>query len=175
MRGKQDPPWTDDQVALLQRWWDERVTASAIAERLGVTRSAVLGKLNRLRRLAAGGAPTKEQKFNSVDGLSPHGSAPQSPAQRRCKHCEQSEKPHAEAKARGKQLLELTNNSCRWPLGHPASAKFAYCGVPEANLELGIAYCKRHRRRAYLTPRRPCRKEKLVLGPTGEPGPAAQT
>jgi GcrA cell cycle regulator len=176
MRGEQDPQWTDDQVALLQKWWDERVTASAIAERLGVTRSAVLGKINRLRRLAAEISSTKAGKSDAADELSSHGSSPQSPARRRCgERGQQSEDPRPKVKARGKRLLELTNNCCRWPLGNPATARFWFCGIPEANLELGVPYCRSHSQRAYLKLRHVSRKKKLGVVSTGEPAAAPQT
>jgi GcrA cell cycle regulator len=44
--------WTDARIAQLMRLWTEGVSASGIAEALGdVSRSAVLGKLHRLRLL----------------------------------------------------------------------------------------------------------------------------
>lgn len=46
--------WTDARIAQLTRLWTEGVSASGIAEALGdVSRSAVLGKLHRLRLLGA--------------------------------------------------------------------------------------------------------------------------
>jgi GcrA cell cycle regulator len=71
-------------------------------------------------------------------------------------------------------LMELTNSCCRWPLGNPASARFVFCGVPEANLELGVAYCRRHRERAYLKLRGISRKRKLVVTAAGEPTSVVQ-
>jgi hypothetical protein len=97
-----------------------------------------------------------------------------SPTRRRDgKRGDQSESPHAAAKVRGKRLLELDNNSCRWPLGNPGTARFMFCGAPEANLECGIPYCRRHMQRAYLRPGRPLRKESLAAVPTSEPTSAA--
>jgi GcrA cell cycle regulator len=55
----------------------------------------------------------------------------------------------AQSAKRGKTLLELTNNTCRWPHGRPGTEKFHFCGAPEADLERGIPYCARHMRRAY--------------------------
>jgi GcrA cell cycle regulator len=178
MRGKQDL-WTKQDVALLQALWREGATASAIAAQLGVSRSSILGKIGRLRRLAASVAPSIARKSNAADEFASRCSPAPSPAHRRPgKRGDRSESRRAKAKARGKQLPELTNNCCRWPLGTPGTAKFVFCGVAEANLELGIAYCRRHRARAYLKPGRDGKKKKLNLTLAGEvtsvlPNPAA--
>jgi GcrA cell cycle regulator len=169
-----EDPWTEDRVTLLQKWWGEGVTASAIAERLGATRSSVLGKIRRMRRLAAGAGPSKTRQSNTVNELASHRSPAPPPARRRHgKRGDQSESPPVKAKARGKRLMELTNGCCRWPLGNPASARFLFCGVPEANLELGVAYCRRHRERAYLKLRGASRTKKLIVTQQGEPTSAA--
>ncbi len=59
MRREQDL-WTDESIALLRKLWAEGVPASAIAAQLGggISRSAVLGKINRLRRLASSAMPS---------------------------------------------------------------------------------------------------------------------
>ena len=45
-----DETWTDDRIASLKQMWADGATAAAIAERLGgLSRSAVLGKIHRLR------------------------------------------------------------------------------------------------------------------------------
>lgn len=40
--------WTDERTALAVKLWQEGLSGSRIAERLGVTRNAVIGKLHRL-------------------------------------------------------------------------------------------------------------------------------
>lgn len=51
------------------------------------------------------------------------------------------------------QLLELTFNSCRWPLGDPRHADFAFCGADRVKPEdESNAYCAYHAVVAY-TPR----------------------
>ena len=170
MRGDQDL-WSDERVALLERLWREGVTASAIGVQLGgISRSAVLGKINRLRRRASRLAPSATRQF-STTGERPSLYSPQtSPARRRGNNGgDRSESAYAAAKACRKRLLELTNDSCRWPLGNSATARFFFCGAPEANLECGIPYCQSHMRRAYLTPSRPARKGKSVVAPMSEP------
>ena len=43
-------------------------------------------------------------------------------------------------------LLELTEHSCRWPIGDPGDADFFFCGGPTAS---SLPYCAHHCRVAY--------------------------
>ncbi|MDR1828413.1 MAG: hypothetical protein LBR29_08800, partial [Methylobacteriaceae bacterium] len=42
------PDWTDDRIELLKSLWLEGATSTVISERLGISRSAALGKIRRL-------------------------------------------------------------------------------------------------------------------------------
>jgi GcrA cell cycle regulator len=52
-----------------------------------------------------------------------------------------------------KTLLQLTEKTCRWPIGDPASSEFFFCGGENANEQ---PYCAFHARVAYqpMTDRR---------------------
>lgn len=51
--------WTDERAALALKWWREGVSATHIAKRLGgVSRSAVLGKVNRSKQDLGRQAPS---------------------------------------------------------------------------------------------------------------------
>lgn len=181
MRGGQYS-WTHERVALLRKLWAEGAPASAIAPQLGCTRAAVLGKVHRLRLGVSGvvAPPTKHKsnravpKPEALDEGSSH-DLPASPARRRGKRGDQSGTPHAKAKACGKLLLELTNDSCRFPLGNPGTARFRFCGAAGAAVERGIPYCPCHMQRAYLGLRRTSGKNKLSLVPAGEPAALRNT
>ncbi len=41
--------WTDERVAELRALWDEGLSVSQIGKRLGITKNAVTGKVDRLR------------------------------------------------------------------------------------------------------------------------------
>ncbi|HVU41372.1 MAG TPA: GcrA family cell cycle regulator, partial [Xanthobacteraceae bacterium] len=57
-----DDTWTDDRIAVLKAMWAAGATATAIAERLGgLSRSAVLGKISRLRLRADASAAAANQ------------------------------------------------------------------------------------------------------------------
>jgi len=46
-RGGFSPSWPEEQVDLLKKLWDEGLTAGAIGDRIGRTRSAILGLIHR--------------------------------------------------------------------------------------------------------------------------------
>jgi GcrA cell cycle regulator len=135
--------WTDEKLLLLKKLWTGGETAGAIAPQLGVSRSAVLGRIFRLRlarpaqksKRAVASSPAHRRKGRRSEVSAPNVSMPNVSIKR------------------GKTLLELTNESCRWPIGDPSTKRFHFCGEPGADLEQGIPYCERHRRRAYNRPK----------------------
>ena len=138
-------PWSDERIDLLKRMWEAGGTAPAIAAKLGgVSRSAVLGKVFRLRLRPndAGGTPT-------VQAAAP--AATERVARRR-PGIAPAKSPNAKTGRKGKTLFELTNDCCRWPYRRPGTEKYFFCGVAEADLEAGVPYCARHMKRAYLVP-----------------------
>jgi GcrA cell cycle regulator len=129
--------WTKERIDLLKKLWAAGKTAAEIAASLdGISRSAVLGKVFRLR-------------LRPVDQVPKRATADSSPVWRRGGAARISrQRPRATVSAQGKSLLELTNDTCRWPVGHPGTKKFHFCGAG-ADLERGMPYCARHMRRAY--------------------------
>lgn len=168
MRGE---AWGRERVELLKRLWASGESAGAIGARLGgISRSAVLGKIFRLRlgnvepqsplrplidegaqrARVNGKAPTRESGATTASHP-PALIEKDSPVwRRRGSRREKIRQQRAAANRRGKSLLELTNDCCRWPHGRPGTEKFFFCGAPGADLERGIPYCPRHFRRAYL-------------------------
>jgi|ERR1700683_4266351 len=121
--------WTEECVQVLLELWAAGATADAIGARLGLSREAVLGKVDRLRRAAPAwhlAAPARRRRGKRTD------------------------RPKSVAKARRTSLLLLTNQCCRWPQENKKTALF-FCGAPSADLERGIPYCPRHMKRAYST------------------------
>ena len=45
-------------------------------------------------------------------------------------------------------LFDLTNETCRWPLGGPTEPAKLFCGDPTADLSTKRPYCRVHARRA---------------------------
>jgi len=162
--------WTRERIALIKRLWSEGKTATAIAARLDeISRAAVLGKIFRLRLGGAKNAKTGGRR----------GRKNEAPLDRR--HCgrprvQRSAAPVVAApppppptrKQRGKSLLELDNESCRWPFGRPGAKAFHFCGAAGADLENGRPYCEPHMHRAYLAPPPKLGKQKNRASPDRE-------
>jgi GcrA cell cycle regulator len=161
--------WTEERVALLTRLWNEGHTATQIADQFGdITRNAVIGKVHRLglsgraaetRFRAArirmrprnqkprGGAGTAFPVQGNAALKADTGPAPAWPAPTpaRRPNLRPVEQPETEAgPAIG--LLDLKENSCRWPIGEPDQPGFGFCGCHKA--EHG-PYCERHAAMAF--------------------------
>ncbi len=131
--------WTEEKVAKLKELWGKGNTASQIAEIIGgISRNAVIGKAHRLNLSAKIKTRTaiSNQKFeNSLDKK-----ATNSKRVRRSKFksliIEKDFEPE-----NPKQLEELDENSCKWPIGHPDEKSFYFCG--RSSLK-DFSYCKLH-------------------------------
>jgi GcrA cell cycle regulator len=133
--------WTRERIALLKKFWADGETAAAIAMQLRMSKSAVLGKVFRLRLRPAAKATAAATRRNAAAvGRRRRGRLRTKP----------QVTPAAPAMPSGKTLFELTNHSCRWPHGQPGTKTFHFCGAPGADLEGGRPYCERHMRRAYV-------------------------
>ena len=142
-------PWTAEHIELLRTLWSKGETADAIGARLGgMSRSAVLGKIYRLR------LHTDQAPLNAPRSKRPaiHKAGIEAPVRRRrrTRYKKRTQAMATQAPVRRhKSLFELTNNTCRWPHGRPGTDRFFFCGAPEADLEHGVPYCARHMQRAY--------------------------
>ena len=130
--------WTNEKVEKLKALWSKGHTASQIAEMLGdTTRNAVIGKAHRLNLEAR--APSKKSSQTSISVNRPvrRGSAPIS---RKAKFQSILLDKNFEPE-NPKSLEELTDQTCKWPIGHPNEEKFYFCGrKPEGE----FPYCKLH-------------------------------
>ena len=143
-------PWNDERIDLLKKLWAEGATAAAIAAKLGgISRSAILGKIFRLR-LPPGAAGKKPGAQASAPGTAK--AMARAPLARRRGAGAPENPPNAKTGRKGRTLFELTNDCCRWPYRRPGTAKYFFCGAAGADLEGGIPYCVRHMKRAYLVP-----------------------
>jgi len=130
--------WTIEKVEKLKELWTKGLTASQIAEALGeTTRNAVIGKAHRLDLEAR--APSKQSSFSSRQEPRPAKKTAQSTS-RKSKF--QSILLDKNFEAENPTSLEnLTENTCKWPIGHPDEESFYFCGrKPDAE----FPYCKLH-------------------------------
>ena len=131
--------WTPERETKLKELWTKGHTASQIAELIGgITRNAVIGKAHRLnlearasskkntirtQAKAQGGDEVKKEKLSRKSGF-------------RSLLLDKSFEPE-----NPKKLEELTDDTCRWPIGHPHEEKFYFCGRKSIDK---FPYCKLH-------------------------------
>ena len=130
--------WTDEKVEKLKELWTKGHTASQIAAALGdTTRNAVIGKAHRLNLEAR--APSKHSKA-SVSRENKQIRRGPAPTSRKAKFQSILLDKNFEPE-NPKSLEELTDTTCKWPIGHPNEEKFYFCGrKPEGE----FPYCKLH-------------------------------
>ena len=136
--------WTEEKVSKLKELWGKGNTASEIANIIGgISRNAVIGKAHRLNLSAKikTRAATSNQDFDS----SIENKKNKSRKGRRNKFksliIEKDFEPE-----NPKQLEELDESSCNWPIGHPDEKDFYFCG--RSSLK-DFSYCKLHLLYAY--------------------------
>ncbi len=131
--------WTNEKVEKLKELWSKGLTASQIAEKLGdTTRNAVIGKAHRLNLEAR--APSKQLHTNRSKDNKQVVKRTAAPMSRKAKFQSILLDKNFEPE-NPKSLEELTEETCKWPIGHPNEEKFYFCGrKPEGE----FPYCKLH-------------------------------
>lgn len=116
--------WTNDKIKQLKKLWLKGKSAVEIAKELGISKNSVIGKVHRLE-LPARPSPIKKKEERPVV------------------------RSVSNAKVTGKcRLIDLKNNTCRWPIGEPADKDFHFCGKQTAT---GKPYCPEHCKEAYTS------------------------
>ena len=137
--------WTEEKVAKLKELWGKGNTASQIAEIIGgISRNAVIGKAHRLNLSAKIKTRTSSNinnnfKSNNQNNINKLTRGRKS----RFKSLiiEKDFEPE-----NPKQLEELNENSCKWPIGHPNEKSFYFCGRTSLK---DFSYCRLHLLYAY--------------------------
>lgn len=128
--------WTPDQINQLTRLWNEGLSTAEIGKQLGISKNAVVGKAHRLH-LDSRPSPIKRigprpAMSRSLVHARPAVPAAQAPAAR---------------PAAAPRVVELSSQSCRWPIGHPGDPGFHFC--TERAIQ-GKPYCVEHAAVAYV-------------------------
>lgn len=163
--------WTDERVEILAKMWAEGQSASQIAKELGgITRNAVIGKVHRLGLsnrtttktttsikakpkikarpkiapkvvaetplpVSPGNIPPRKPIIKAGQPLPPQPSLNEISAEALSKAAE------VVKKSKKLHLMELTEKTCKWPVGDPATDDFWFCGLSS---ETGKPYCEAH-------------------------------
>ncbi|MFG1403146.1 GcrA family cell cycle regulator [Xanthobacter sediminis] len=157
--------WNDERVELLKKLWSEGLSASQIANELGdITRNAVIGKVHRLGlsgRAKSSASAVRPQRPNRPE--SPRDQTrPQRPmVQGNTALAAEIDDLPEEAPAPAPKpvasdnvvslgqrctIMNLTESTCRWPVGEPGTESFYFCG---GKSNPGMPYCTQHARIAY--------------------------
>lgn len=167
--------WTDERVELLKKLWGDGLSASQIAAQLGgVSRNAVIGKVHRLKlsgraKSVSSGAP-KVKRSTTTRSSSPQrgnygGGGGGSRTMTTVTHAVGATVMKSEVGAlayadldrrpiedvvvpisKNLTLVELNENTCKWPQGDPLSEDFHFCGHQS---EENSPYCKYHAKLAF--------------------------
>jgi GcrA cell cycle regulator len=148
--------WSSDRVEQLKRCFQAGLTCSQIAREIGVTRNAVIGKMNRMglsrprdllgaqmRRAAKLGQPKPQKTWRRLNVIAQRKMLREAFPQARVESVPIRD-------GRGCTLLELKSGQCRWPINDPGSASFCFCGNEAFT---GLPYCGGHARLAYRSAR----------------------
>lgn len=147
--------WNDKRIELLKELWDEGLSCSQIAARLGrdVSRNAVIGKASRL------GLPRRACSRLASTSKRPRKPRPRPWRDWRPKQTPVSAlfaaKPFAPTyielvipECERKTLMQLGDADCRWPCNN-GEPDYQFCARPKVD---GLPYCKDHARVAYAAP-----------------------
>jgi len=115
--------WNQEMITELTRLWGLGLSTSEIGKRLGISKNAVVGKAHRLH-LASRPSPIRRP-----------------PGERRVAP------PPRPRRVLPTPVVQLSNNACCWPIGHPGESGFHFCGERSV---VGKPYCLEHLSVAYV-------------------------
>ena len=137
--------WTEEKVAKLKELWGKGNTASQIAQIIGgISRNAVIGKAHRLNlsaKIKTRTASSSQNFNNSTSEKNTQITTRGRKSKFKSLIIEKDFEPE-----NPKQLEELDENCCKWPIGHPDEKSFYFCG--RSSLK-DFSYCKLHLLYAY--------------------------
>jgi GcrA cell cycle regulator len=141
--------WTDDRIEALKIHFQAGLSCREIANEIGVSRNAVIGKISRLNLIRDKGVMRSPRKEATSGTRPPRGA-------RRLRQIllrsfpHEAEPPIAENapihNGHTCSLFELSKETCRWPISTPGHDDFCFCGNTPLD---GMPYCPGHSRLAY--------------------------
>ncbi len=117
--------WSENQVRELIKYWTSGLSSGQIAKKMDFSRSAVLGKVHRLKLQKRGQNFVYEKR-----NLKKKTAQPIKVALRK----------------NLTPMTELRNNQCRFPMGNPLDVGFGFC---QSDAIGGKPYCAKHQSICY--------------------------
>ena len=137
--------WTEEKVAKLKELWGKGSTASEIASIIGgISRNAVIGKAHRLNlsaKIKTRSATSNKNFDNSIE-TNKNKSGRGRKSKFKSLIIEKDFEPE-----NPKQLEELEDGVCRYPIGHPDEEDFYFCGRTSVK---DFSYCRLHLLYSYV-------------------------
>jgi GcrA cell cycle regulator len=153
------PTWTDERIERLKNRFAAGLSCRQIADDIGVSRNAVIGKLSRLNLTREKRAEARKPRPGNAARERLPGSVPRL-QYRMLQKAYAEEQPSIEEPILSEHccsLLELNEQRCRWPISTPGLADFCFCGNTPIE---GLPYCAGHTRLAY----RPGSRQRVARG-----------
>ena len=147
--------WSASVISRMKNLFDKGMSTSEIGKRLGFSKNAIVGKINRLgwnapkKKAAAAGQRPKAAHKPKKAALKPQPKkkpAPKKIHKPTPTEARQSKKNIERVILHSAQLMALRPDQCRWPLGDPDSDNFRFCGE---KCFTGKPYCFEHCKHAY--------------------------
>ena len=133
--------WSPERIAELTKLWNDGLATSEIGKRLGISKNAVVGKAHRLH-LSARPSPIRRVMMRSAMPRPPRPIAEPRAVLPAVAH-----EPRPPAPPQPERVVELSNQTCKWPIGHPNETGFHFCGERAI---VGKPYCQSHTAIAYV-------------------------
>jgi len=129
--------WNLEKEEKLKKLWGKGNTASEIAQIIGgVTRNAVIGKAHRLNLASKSGIHKAKKYKEESKKLSSNNKKVSIRSKFKSILLDKNFEPE-----NPKSLEELTEKTCKWPIGHPNEESFYFCGRSSIK---GYSYCRLH-------------------------------
>jgi GcrA cell cycle regulator len=141
--------WSPERIAELTKLWNDGLATSEIGKRLGISKNAVVGKAHRLH-LSARPSPIRRVMMRSVLPRPPRPLAEPrvlAPTGLHSGVHGEARTPAPTPAPQPERIVELSNQSCKWPIGHPNEAGFHFCAERAI---VGKPYCQAHTAIAYV-------------------------